>query len=347
MQKLTTKQIIESTKRNIWWLILPALLIGGLIFTNTILKADSYEAEAVLIVTSNDDEPITYNKLILNEKLANVYGQFLESDDLYKKIEDKLDTDLEADDIADKLDYQVNPQAGVITFTYNDKNEDRAKDTLTFITEEFRTYAADFLNMENIEYLQNVKATEASKLRGIIFSLLGLILGALLGLLGLIIREILSDKINLASDISELGIEVLADYSKDSKAESAKLYKKLNKTSEKAVIGLCPINDTDNDKANHRLTKDLNAPLIDPEELRGSDDSLLELKYKINKFVQDYPYVFIKERGLEDPLSIYLSDLEDYKILLVSQKSINKTDLLKEISEFERLGIRVLGVIYY
>lgn len=347
MQKLTTTQIIDTIKRNIWWLILPALILGGLIFTKTILKADPYEAEAVLIVTSNDDEPITYNKLILNEKLANVYGQFLESDDLYKTVEEKLDSDIEAEDIADNLEYEVNPQGGVITFAYRDKNENRAKDILSFITEEFRTYAAEFLNMENIEYLQNVETTESSKLKGILFTLAGMILGALIGLLGLIIREILSDSISSAEDISELGVEVLADYTKDSKAESAKIYKKLNQTSDKAVIGLCPINDIDNNEASESLTRDLNAPLINPEDLRGSDDSLLELKYKINKFGQDYPYVFIRENGLADPLSIYLSDLEDYKIILVNQKSINKTKLLKEIAEFGRLGIRILGVVYY
>lgn len=347
MQKLTTTQIIESIKRNIWWIIIPAILIGGLIFGKTVLSADPYEAEAVLIVTSNDDGPITYNKLILNEKLASVYGQFLESDDLYNEVEKKLGSDIEADDIADNLSYEVNPQGGVITFTYNDKNEARAKDTLTFVTEEFRAYAAKFLNMENIEYLQSVEVKGGSKTRGGIFSLAGLILGAILGLLLLIIKEILSDRINSADDISELGIEVLADLTKDSRAEGAKIFKKLKQTSDGSVIGLSPLGKITDDKVFEMLANELKAPIIDPEDVRGSDDGLLDIKYKINKFGQDYPYIFIKEESIDDPLPIYLSDLEDYKIVLVNQKSTNKQRLLNEIREFERLGIRVLGVVYY
>ena len=204
MEKITTKQIMQAIKRNKWLVIVPALILGLAIFGTKVLRGNSYEAEAVLMVTSNDDEPISYNKLILNEKLANVYAQFLESEDLYEKVAEKIDSNLEAEDIEDNLDYDVNPQAGVISFTYQDSNEDRAKDTITFIAEEFRSYAKDYLNMQNIDYLQNVVVKEMSKTKAIIFSILGLIVGALIGLLMLMIKEILSDEIEQADDILSL-----------------------------------------------------------------------------------------------------------------------------------------------
>ena len=103
MEKITTKQIMESIKRNKWLILVPALVLGLGIFGTKVLNSDSYEAQAVLMVTSNDDEPISYNKLILNEKLANIYAQFLESEDLYERVSEKLDTNLESDDIEDKL----------------------------------------------------------------------------------------------------------------------------------------------------------------------------------------------------------------------------------------------------
>lgn len=342
MERITTKQIMESVKRNKWLVIIPALILGLSIFATKVLRGSDYEAEAVLMVTSNDEEPISYNKLILNEKLANVYAQFLESEDLYEKVAEKVDSGLEAEDIEDKLDYDVNPQAGVISFTYKDSNEDRAKDTITFITEEFRSYAKDYLNMQNIDYLQNVVVKEMSKTRGIIFSILGLIVGALIGLLMLMIKEIVSDGIEEADDIRELGFEVLGDVSNDNKSEFAKIRKKISNTSAKAVIGLSPLNEKIYKRnIGQILGEVLNAPVLSQKDMDSE-----KIKKELLASKADKNYIIIDENSLKDPAIFELADLEDYKIV-VAKTSISKRELTREVNELERLGIKVLGVIYY
>ena len=63
---LTTQDIRKAINKNKWLIIIPALLIGFLAyFTQNILPGD-YEAEAVLIVTSNDYYKIIYILFILN-----------------------------------------------------------------------------------------------------------------------------------------------------------------------------------------------------------------------------------------------------------------------------------------
>ena len=342
MEKLTTKQINESIKRNLWLILVPALVLGLGIFGIKVLKGDSYEAEAVLMVTSNDEEPISYNKLILNEKLANIYAQFLESEDLYEKVAEKVDSNLEAEDIEKKLDYDVNPQGGVISFSYTDKNEDRAVDSLTFITEEFRGYAKNYLNMENIEYLQKVIVKESSKIRGIIFSIIGLLVGALVGLLILMVKEILSDKIEDADDIRELGLEVLADLSNEDKSEYAKIKRKITNTSSKAVIGLSPIDDRSyNENISRNLSALLKSPVLTFEEIINLED-----KKDLTSYGQGENYLVIDEKSLTNSHVFDLAYLEDYKIV-VAKKSTHKKDLLSQMNELERLGIKVLGVVYY
>lgn len=133
----------------------------------------------LMVTGESKDDAISYNNIILNEKLANIYSNFLESSDLYEAVSKKLGQDYNPEDIKSNLDYEVNPQGGVISFSYTDTNKDRASDTLTLITEEFRTYALNFLNMDNIEYLQKTKVDAPSKIKGIIFSILGLVAGAL------------------------------------------------------------------------------------------------------------------------------------------------------------------------
>lgn len=337
---LTTQDIRKAINKNKWLIIIPALLIGFLAyFTQNILPGD-YEAEAVLIVTSNDDEPITYNKLILNEKLANVYSQFLESENLFETVSEKIDPDWDSKKVSKNFDYDVNPQGGVISLTYKDSNEKRAEDTLTLISEEFRSYARNYLHMENIEYLQNVVVSKASKIRGIIFAILGLFVGALLGILLLILKELLSDRISTADDIRQLDYEVLADLTKDKNSELAKVKRKIKTKGANAVIGLAHLKNA-NTKVNiaGELADILNGLVISPENEKNISDELKGLK-------ANYPYILINEANFNSPEAIDLAEYEDYKILLLSKNAL-KNDLENAVNELERLGIDLLGVIYY
>lgn len=337
---LTTQDIRKAINKHKWLIIIPALLIGFLAyFTQNILPGD-YEAEAVLIVTSNDDEPITYNKLILNEKLANVYSQFLESENLFETVSEKIDPDWDSKKVSKNFDYDVNPQGGVISLTYKDTNEKRAEDTLTLIAEEFRSYARNYLHMENIEYLQNVVVSKASKIRGIIFAILGLFVGALLGILLLILKELLSDRISTADDIRQLDYEVLADLTKDKNSELAKVKRKIKTKGANAVIGLAHLKNA-NTKVNieGELANILNGLVISPENEKNISDELKGLK-------ANYPYILINEANFNSPEVIDLAEYEDYKILLLSKNAL-KNDLENAVNELERLGIDLLGVIYY
>lgn len=128
MKVITTKQIFKAIKRNILLIIVPAILAFALALSQTMLKeGKSFDASSILMVTGAEkDKQISYNNLLLNEKLSNIYGQFLESNDLFKEVSDKVGGDIEPADIKENLSYEVNPQGGVITFTYNDTNKDRA-----------------------------------------------------------------------------------------------------------------------------------------------------------------------------------------------------------------------------
>lgn len=337
---LTTQQIRQAIKRNKWLIILPALLIGFLAFFTQNVLPGNYEAETVLIVTSNDDEPITYNKLILNEKLANIYSQFLESEDLFETVSEKIDPDWDSKEVSKNFAYEVNPQGGVISLTYKDSNEARAGDTLKLIAEEFRAYARNYLHMENIDYLQNVVVNKASKVRGIIFAVIGLIVGALLGILFTILKELLSDRIQDANDIRELGYEVLADLSDEKAAELSKVKRKIKTNSPNAVIGLSNLGKNE---AQDNISNDL-AKLLEGAELKVEDEKIIDKELVSLKAA--YPYILINETSLSKSKAIDLADYEDYKILLVGKNSFKK-DLENEINELERLGIKVLGVIYY
>ena len=160
MRKVTTYQLIDGIKRNLALLIVPAILLFGLVFGLGMKNVGgTYQASAVLIATADEGEEISYNKLILNEKLANIYSEIIKSPDLYKKVEADLKkggSTLSYKEIMAHSDFEVNPQAGLISLTYNDSNKDRAADALKSTCENFRLMAKDYMNADNLDYLHEV-----------------------------------------------------------------------------------------------------------------------------------------------------------------------------------------------
>ena len=383
MKVITTKQIFKAIKRNILLIIVPAILAFALALSQTMLKeGKSFDASSILMVTGAEkDKQISYNNLLLNEKLSNIYGQFLESNDLFKEVSDKVGGDLEPADIKDNLTYEVNPQGGVITFTYNDTNKDRAVDTLTYITEDFRSYVKNYLDMDNIAYVQKPSVEEESKSKDLRISVAAFLVGAMLGVILAIYREILSDEIRDSDDLKDMGVRVLGDLSSD---ENLALYTSktaINNLTDNSVIGITSMGD---DKSTYdfsekfalAMSTSLGVCLVDslsentnvekkyqsvPEDIKvlrykGVDfiklvekpekmlDSF-EFEEKIYELKDTYNYVLINEANLTSISPIISLRYEDYKIIVINSKA-KREELLEKINQIEEMGTRVLGVIY-
>ncbi|WP_297789953.1 lipopolysaccharide biosynthesis protein [uncultured Anaerococcus sp.] len=384
MRKITTYQLLKAAKRNIILILTPAILVFALVLSQTILKmSKTYQADAMLMITGvQKGDPVGYNNIILNEKLANIYAGFLESSDLYEAVSEKLPSGSKDVDIKKNLESDVNPQAGVISFTYTDVNKDRAKDTLTLITEEFRTYAKTFLNLDNIEYLQKPTVGKSGLVKGIIFSVAGLVCGAFLGILLTILKEILSDTIRDADDIKELGVRVFGDLDADEKAAIYTTKTMINNLTENAVIGITSLNKQKStyefsEKLAITMSTSLGLCLIDSMgeninvdkkyqsssedvkilrykgfdfiKLREKSDQILDsyaFEEKIYELKDTYNYVMINESSLRGLGPIISLRYEDYKIIVVNDKHATKSDLLEKIKQIEEMGAEVLGVIY-
>lgn len=384
MRKITTYQLLKAAKRNIILILTPAILVFALVLSQTILKmSKTYQADAMLMITGvQKGDPVGYNNIILNEKLANIYAGFLESSDLYEAVSEKLPSGSKDVDIKKNLESDVNPQAGVISFTYTDVNKDRAKDTLTLITEEFRTYAKTFLNLDNIEYLQKPTVGKSGLVKGIIFSVAGLVCGAFLGILLTILKEILSDTIRDADDIKELGVRVFGDLDADEKAAIYTTKTMINNLTENAVIGITSLNKQKStyefsEKLAITMSTSLGLCLIDSmgeninvdKKYQSSSEDIKILRYKGFDFIKlreksdqildsyafeekiyelkdTYNYVMINESSLRGLGPIISLRYEDYKIIIVNDKHATKSDLLEKIKQIEEMGAEVLGVIY-
>ena len=165
-----------------------------------------------------------------------------------------------------------------------------------------------------------------------------------MGLVITIIKEILSDKINDANDIRELDIEVLADLSREKSGELAKIKRKIDNISLENIIGITPLESSKREMSiSNDLAKIIDAKVIDARKTR---ENFADFESEMARELKDYRNIIFEEKSANDPISIDLAKYEDYKILLVDKKS-HKNDLIGQVDEYKRLGIELLGVIYY
>ncbi|WP_296115231.1 YveK family protein [uncultured Anaerococcus sp.] len=380
MKKVTTYQLIDGIKKNLPLVLLPGLILFALVLGLGLKKTGgTYEAQTVLIATAGEDEEVSYNKLILNEKLANIYSEIIKSPDLYEKVATDLNKgggEIDYKEIMERSDYEVNPQAGLITLSYIDKNEARAEDGLTLISENFRTMARDYLNADNLNYLQDVLVEKPSKKKLVIFSLLAGVAGVLLGLIIVIIKTLFSDSLAGANDLREYGYNILGE-----STETLKIKSKIDYRLENGIIGLTSLGETDSFNFAKNLAEDLatnNGILfVDSKNKAGLEgkylselgntkvlrkgnidylalpDSASEKILDSNEFFADivnrensYNYIMVDQKSLETSDPYLIAKLCDMEIILVDEKT-KKSDLDRAILELRELGIGYCGVVYH
>ena len=380
MRKVTTYQLIDGIKRNLALLIVPAIVFFGLVFGLGMQKVGgSYEASAILIATAGEDEEISYNKIILNEKLGNIYSEIIKSPDLYKRVANDLKkggSTLDFKEIMAKSDFDVNPQAGLISLSYNDDNKDRAADALKSICENFRQMAKDYLNADNLAYLHEVLVDQASKKKLLIFSVAAGVAGAILGLAIVIIKTLLSDNIADEDDLRDLDFDVLG-----SSDEISKIKAKIDHRLQDGVLGITSLGKVDSYELAKALAESL-APanrvlFIDSKnagEIEGkflSDENSFKVLRKgeidylafpakasdrifdTNEFFAEianrensYNYILIDQKSLETADPYLTARLCDMEVILVDGKT-KKSTLDKAISDLRELGIDYCGVVYH
>ena len=212
METITFSEIFQIFKKNIKYIILIALVTGFMGFFYGSRHKTDYEGKASLIIAKKSNGEITYNEMIINEKLTNILDQIIKSSDIYVELADDLSLKDEAESIQAKVKTEANPATGVINFSYTDTSKEKTDKVLTGLCQKLTEKSKDYLHVDNIEYLQNVTITENSKKMDKIKStLLGLILGVMGSVTVIFVKEISLGKIYSPDYISSLGIEVLGE----------------------------------------------------------------------------------------------------------------------------------------
>lgn len=210
MEKIKSSEIGKIIKDNLKYICISALVffLIGYFYTNSKTK-NTYEAKAAILITENKGEDLTYNTLMLNEKLANIYGEILNSEDLYQNAAKKMNDEEIADKIKDNLKTEINAPAGIITFEYMDKGEKETSEVVNLIINEFKKEVNNLLGKDNIETLQNVSVKDASSKKPLIIGIFLGLMALILSLVIIVTKEFIAGKIRSYNYFDNIDVDLL------------------------------------------------------------------------------------------------------------------------------------------
>jgi len=192
-----------------WKLIMGAtvpVIVLGLIFAMT--RPNIYRAEATLMVSSGQIYSINNldnAEISKNQKLVSSYIEIAKSKSIMRNIINKLDLDMEPENIANLL--TVTPINGTefIKISCQDKNPQRSALLVNEVAGEFITKIKRVMTFENLKIIEKAEIPRKSlpKKRSLIL-VISTILGIILGIFIAFMLEFLNNKLRKPEDIEKI-----------------------------------------------------------------------------------------------------------------------------------------------
>lgn len=204
--------IIQYMKMNIATILASIIIVGGLGygFTKYVITP-TYTSNATMMVgvsmpndnTNDKSDGTNANLVEVNKSLISTYSEIVKSRGVSDQVINNLKLDMTYDDFSDKVSIEQVKDTQIISVTVVDTIPERAKDIANETANIFKDTIGDIINVDNVQILDAAvlpKSPSAPNInRNTLFSLL---LGAIIGVLISVYREISDTTIKTQDDIS-------------------------------------------------------------------------------------------------------------------------------------------------
>lgn len=214
-ESIDLKELFEIFRRNILLIISVTLIsaIAGLLFSMFFITP-VYEASATMIVNKSEgsrNTDVTYNDLLLSQKLVKTYSVIMQSNTVLSRVIDKIGLDISTGGLKSMLNINGVNDTEVIRITVSNENPELAADIANEITEQAPAEIIRAVKAGSVEIIDSATVPTApvkpKKARN---TAIAGILGAMLSLAIIFLRNYFDDTIKTEEDIRDrLNLPVL------------------------------------------------------------------------------------------------------------------------------------------
>ena len=213
-EELDLKELWFVFKNNIKFIAIMVLLamIVTSIVTFFVLDKE-YESYTTLMLGKpkeyeQERADITYNDVMLNQQLVSTYGEIVKSKTITNQVIDNLQLDISSAQLSQMVTVTTLNDTEIIKITVRNTDPVLAATIANEMANVFMDYVSDLMNIDNVNIIDVAEANNTPVApRSMMNIAISLVLGLMIGVFIVFIREYLNTKINTSKQV-----EAIIDY---------------------------------------------------------------------------------------------------------------------------------------
>lgn len=207
-ETIDLKEYFSIIKKRFWIIalltVLAAIISGVLSFF--VLKP-VYQANSTLIVNTEQNEEtniLTGDQFTVTQKLAVTYGEIIKSRAVIEPVIKKLDLDKTYEELVEQIVVSPVKDTQIIDISVEDQNPKKARDIANEIPKVFTKEAKRITNANSVEVIDKAIIPENPiKPNKVMNVAIAAVLGLMIGLFVVFLKEYLDNKIKTPQDIEK------------------------------------------------------------------------------------------------------------------------------------------------
>jgi capsular polysaccharide biosynthesis protein len=207
------RDILYLLRRNFLLILVAALILGGLAaLVSKTLIAPQYESTSKIYILTQSTSITSIADIQLGTQLTTDYLELIKSRPVVEQVIENQKLDLTYEELLDKLVVANPPDTRILNITVRDTNPYMAKVIANDFAAVARKQISEIMKTEEPTVVEDaVVADDPASPNTLMNTLIGLLLGGLVCIFVVILRDILDDTVKSPEDIENaLGLNTLA-----------------------------------------------------------------------------------------------------------------------------------------
>ncbi len=162
--EIDLKEIFGMLKKR--WLMIVSITAAAVVIAGIIsffVLTPVYESSSTLLVSykQNQESIMTYNDLTMSQKLVNTYSEIIKSRSISEEVLKKLDLDLTAEELSEKISVSKVNDTEIIRVKVSDTDPEMAALIANTISDVFKKEIKNIMEIDNVSTIDTAKAPES------------------------------------------------------------------------------------------------------------------------------------------------------------------------------------------
>lgn len=199
-------KLIKILEKNLKWLIiLPIIfLIGSLIFTFAFVKPKYAASTQVLVNQKEMDKQVMAQQVQSNIQLVKTYSEIIKSPRILDKASKELDGKYSSGKLSSMLTVTNQAESQIMDISVESGSKKDSKKIANTIAEVFSKDADKIMNIDNVSILSKAETAKQVAPKPVVSSIVALLLGLLVALFIIAIKEMFDKRIKTDEDVEEI-----------------------------------------------------------------------------------------------------------------------------------------------